>query len=1681
MSNKTNRSVLKGFAPAVAGWFTRRFASPSPAQLQAWPAIQRGDSTLLLAPTGSGKTLAVFLCAIDRLHRLSQRQELPDAVQVLYVSPLKALGNDIHRNLLEPLEGIAKATRGRSQEIRVAVRTGDTSPSERARMLRHPPHILITTPESLYLLLQSQRASAMLRGVRTLIVDEIHALCSNKRGVHLSVSLERLVQLTGKPMQRLGCSATLKPLDAIAQFLVGFGGDGSPRPCTIVDAGMRKNLDVQVVAPLEDFLEASNTALWSSAYELLLQDIARHRTTLVFANSRYKAERTALHLAELAAPKTKIGAHHGSMARERRLEMEESLKRGKLDALVATSSLELGIDIGSVDVVYQLESPKTVSAGLQRIGRAGHLLGATSKGRVMVFERDELLEAAVICHAMTSGNVDAVRIPTRCLDVLAQQIAGAVAAGPWHADDLFTLIRRAYPYRNLSRELFDATLAMLAGEHSFQMAHSPPPLLLWDRTADGGVHGGKLSPTRACALVTAMCVGTIPESSDYEVVIASTNRRVGTVHSEFVDDSLHNGDVFVLGSSSWKVVGTRRNRLLVEPAPGSTPTVPWWLGPVESRTIEVGRGVGELRRQVASRLDDTDLPAYLQKTYHMTAPAAAAIIGYIREQSLTAGIVPDERHLLVESWRDELGRSNIIIHSPYGARTNNTWATAIAIRAKQRFAEDWSATASNDVILMTRRDPPVPPLKVASPQELLSLALKDELDETIAAAAQDAMGFGRAFRDAATCALQIWRAMGGKRVPPWLQAYRAGELFEAARNCSDYVVFREVTRAYVEDSLDLAGVASLLRWIAAGDVELIFRETRSPCPFGHAVLVTSRYDDHQMGRDRRAHLLRLHRQVLQEVLTTQQMAELLDQRAIEQVELKAAHRSEQTQARTADELAQALRDLGGIPAEIDAVGAIVAGGASEAMAMLQSLVREKRVVAHAADIGENPQIRLVPTDLWQLSCDAYRTHRTACSHHTLLIPQITHGQFATFKATDRARVIPARFRRRVTPAKARKTLIELLLRTHGPVTAYEIMNATGWPIGQVEHALNELVATDRVAKGIYTATKPTPQWVDKANLEEIHRLTLGYLKRELSACTPAEVVDFMTRWQHVHPSTQLTGLDGLRTAIAQIQGCEIVQGFLETEVLPSRVRDYSSAMLDTLIRSGEVCWRRLSLRWIRRGAMTLCFRRDMRWLAAAPSNFDCAASADADIRDEILAVRRYFADNGPAFFDDVLSATGLPEDVATRAVWYLAWAGDLTCDSFECVRHAHFEATLSGCYDLMHRPDQIPSGKDTMARVIARMRSRKLDPRLGRWSPTERLVPPRQPLPESDVAREWAAQLLKRWGIVTRDILAGEIAAPAWDLLLRELKRLELLGKVTRGYFIESHHGEQYGLPEAIELLRDCRARRNGSCSVIPDEPAFPLSLQDPANLYASCLQINDEAGRQHRMSNKQAMSTSRMVIQAGQAVLFPDGTQLVRMTGRQLHRAILALCHRGDGAPMDVELHAWNGQPIELHPIAPLLKVVGFAQKATAWIYPPADGAKRDKTIPDPDRVFPPAGEDTIALTDSVFVERAPELIRPVLSRLVHVLRKELPGPDWEMTLRPRGFRITYRGVCCMQSWMSARRVLATLRPHSKTGFDKVLGRRQWFSFRTPEDINPTYIADLRERRLAAERCIADYLARHG
>ena len=1575
---------MPDFCPAIEGWFSEKFVTPAPIQKLAWPRIRAGKSCLLLAPTGSGKTFASFLTIIDSLARLGLAGKLEDTIYAVYITPLKALGNDIRRNLIQPLEEI-RAQNPDFPDIRVAIRTGDTTQAERAKMTRNPPHILITTPESLFLLLGSKRIAWALESVRTVIVDEVHSLCDNKRGIHLALSLERLEERVAAnnltPLQRIGCSATMNPLEEIARYLVGYDDNRAERPCEIIDAGAGNQYDIRVEVPVSEFLSTNNTSLWNSAFEILTKEINAHDTTLVFCNSRYRAEKTALLLGEMAKENRHVGVHHGSMAKEVRFETEERLKNGELKALVATSSLELGIDVGAVNLVYHLESPKTVASGLQRVGRAGHLLDATSKGRILIFDRDELAEAAVICRAMLDGEVDSVRIPRGSIDVLSQQIAGIVSVRQYGVDELYRIVCRAYPYAGLRRGTFERALQMLSGDIELNMSYPPRALVLWDRNA------ALLSPNRGASHITNMNVGTIEDASEYEVVIEKSGKRIGRIEADFVDDSLRTGEVFALGNSSWRVKGKRKNQVLVEEAPGSTPTVPWWMGGVVSRSEEVGRMIGLLRREVTIRTERNACVTWLMAEYHLCANGAEALYQYVRSQQLSCGIVPDHEHILAEFWCDELGNIHIILHCPLGARINRTWGLALSQAALENRGETWSITSTNDIVLLSLKSEPVGHDRISDPNDLLDLVNPENLDYYIVKGIE--LTGGTKFRAVATCALQILRAKDGKRIPVWLQNHRAQELFEAAEDTLEYPLFDELKTLIEEETLDVAGCNRLLALVRDGAADVVCLVSKRPTPFSHNLLVKSRYTEagHQMGRARRAELLKLHQKMLEEILTSEEIAGILDQRAIEKLEAQLLRQTDETRLESPDELAHAISELGDVAADMKVIGEMVR---ENHFVYLKKLVAENRIVAIRVPNCEEFPMRFVTSDMWRLYADAFYggigvsigKPDTSREAKRVLIPVFQdasdpvngekqgiaentprYGSITGYEVRDPTDVIDTQWLVPWNRDAARREVLRLFFRRSGPVAFNEIIDYSGWTPAVVSPLLNELCLAGIVDSGVYTSAKPKPQWIYRGNLERVHRMTLRYLRRELAACAPYEVVDFMTRWQHVHPDSRLTGVEGVRTVIRQLQGLESLQGYLEPDILAGRIRDYTPDMLDSLIASGEVRWARIGVGGIKRGRISLCMREDLSWLSSgAPMRYNLNTIADEDIPEVIAATRSYFAANGTAYFDDIVGELGVEEGYVLRAIWHLAWTGEITCDTYACLRSANFTSTLSACYDLGSTPKKILRGVTTSAAVVDRMNRRGLDPRKGRWSSLPRLNTEGSDPVDVATVRRWAEQLLLRWGVVTKDIIAVESAAPTWNALNKEYKRLELLGRVQRGYFIESHYGTQYGLPEAIELLRECRARRSDGKELgyLDGEKVFSMSGHDPANLYIRSLEILDDRGVPIHRTIRSGNVHIRFALQAGQVMLFAGGQPanvrlLAEMDRRRLQINLRALVSKPNGGTSPLSISAWNGHAIDVSPVSRFLWDEEFRFNAKReMVFPPGAVAGTEPSVIDLD-VFKP------------------------------------------------------------------------------------------------------------------------------
>lgn len=1679
------------FEPYVWKWFENTFGQPSPPQIASWPRIAEGKNTLIFSPTGSGKTLASFLWCINDVFEMGGRKvteygekPLLDSVYVLYISPLKALNNDIQKNLVEPLKGIkeyAKKAGLDVPDIRSEVRTGDTPQSKRSQMARRPPHILITTPESLYIILTTQKFREALRTVKYVIVDEIHAMSDNKRGVHLSASLERLQDFTTDEFVRIGLSATQKPLSEIAKFLVGVDDEGEPRECEIVDIGARKNLNVNVISPVDNLLEAHFDAIWGSSYARMLGMINEHDTTLIFTNSRFKTERTALRLNELSAMEKEttngdseasipeavsVGAHHGSMSKNVRLDMENQLKNGELDSLVATSSLELGIDVGSIDLVCQIQSPKSVSKGMQRIGRAGHLLNATSEGRLLVTDRDDLVESAVLVKAILDGQIDTTRIPVNCLDVLAQQITAAVAADEWTANDLYDMFRHSYCFRDLKREDFDRVLDMLAANYSFEMERAPYPKIMWDKI------NNILMPERSARLISFRSGGTIPDVSDYEVYFQERKTKVGQLDEGFVEE-LHTGDIFILGSSAWHVLGIEKNRVIVEDVYGKAPTIPFWGGDRDSRTYDLGELVAEFRRTMSATLDKPsfNILDWLQQEYYVDENGAKSIYEYFREQKMVMDELPSDKLVMIEHFRNELGQQQIVIHSSFGIRMNDPWAMALtqAIREKYGFRPA-TATVDDGILITIPQDN-----EIEVDESLLKLVTLDEVDDLLEEAVFNSPVFASRFRHNAVRSLLVLREYRGRKTPVWLQNMRASALLDACQDDKEFPLMVETFRECLNESLDVPNLRKVLKRLESGEIEVKVMETKIPSPFTHSLLLVGQYGDfgNIPERERRSRMMHLHREVLRQILDEETLHNLLDEEAVQNVDSSLQYTDPQRWARNANELSRILMELGDLVDVPNDDISMLDRVDGDAHAMLSELVSSNRAVLVPIPTAETNRERWIATENFPLYRAAFRMDTRLDDQDRRLIEfLIEHGPVPIsqiplpgnierrieklisayivlgFPKQDESEYVAAEawipqgiLEQGMTRQQARMELIQKFMRYHGPVTKYEIMERYGFSDQLVEKALNILYEDGLIAQGEYVPTKSFPQWCYKSNLEQIHRLTLNRLRKEMEPATPEEYADFLIRWQHIYPDTQLSGLEGLREVMEQVQGYENFQAILERDFLPARVKDYNPSMLDRLCYSGEVFWRRFDYKRLKRGQVGFCYRKDLDWIVANPEQVEINVTVwDEDIPEQCNAVREYLKSNGACFFSDIVKGTNLDWRYALRVIWHLVWTGEVTNDGFESIRHASFTSGLSGCYDLFKTPRR--PGVDIDYIVKHMMDYRRLDPTLGRWAPTERLTPPNlETIEPEERALKWADLLLKRYGIVARECLKWEVGTPPWKDIRRALIKMELLGKIRRGFFVEELSGEQYAYPEAIEALREAKLRHpdsNGNeegGKIVSDEPMILLNACDPANIFTSFLPMTNEVGEQVRVTRN---AHNYVVLQNGQPVLFYKNsiTLLMDLPKKQAENAIRTIMKIID-EPADVETYKeinirdWNGHPVDVSPARYLLIKLGFVRSGSRSKGFSYDGLHKPDSVTmeemdlEMPNVFERAGKEKAPVEYNAewIISRSHKDIRDKVRELIEMLEARLPK-ECEFIYRPRDLNINYRGVRCIHPTIQQKQI---------------------------------------------------------
>jgi ATP-dependent helicase Lhr and Lhr-like helicase len=1506
------------FHPAVRDWFVASFGEPTAPQSLGWPAIARGESTLILSPTGSGKTLAAFLWAIDRL----MFAPVPPAdrrCRVLYVSPLKALAVDIERNLRSPIAGVARAAQAREAGFNlpeVSVRTGDTPAAERARFRRDSADLLITTPESLYLLLTS-RARDVLRAIETVIVDEIHSLVPTKRGAHLALSLERLQLLCARPVQRIGLSATQRPLDEVARFLggatvsrgAGFesagpgiqeraaesGADAALRaefnegrslefrPVTIVDARQPKRLALTVEVPVEDLARLAKpveipsgpasqgpvaASIWSSIHPRLLDLIRLHRTTLLFANSRRLAERLAGAINELAG-ETVARAHHGSLSREQRVEIEDALKAGRIPALVATSSLELGIDMGSIDLVVQIEAPPSVASGMQRIGRASHQVNAVSEGIIFPKFRGDLVACAAVTRAMHEGLVEATRYPRNPLDVLAQQVIAMVATDSWRVDDLFDAVCAAAPFAGLSRTIFDGVLDMLSGRYPSDEFAELRPRLTWDRI------GGTLTARQGAGRVAIVNGGTIPDRGLYGVFLAGAGKgaaRVGELDEEMVFES-RTGETFVLGASTWRIEEITHDRVVVSPAPGEPGKMPFWHGDRPGRPLELGMAIGRLVRELRA-MPRAAAIARLIKEHDLDRTAAENLLQYLGDQERATQAVPDDRTLVIERYRDELGDWRVCVLAPFGGQVIAPWAMAAEARIRELRGIDVETMWSDDGFVVRFPDtdePPDPSLLLPPPDEAERLLIH-QLGGTAMFAAR--------FREVAARALLLPRRRPGARTPLWQQRKRASDLLAVASRFGSFPALLETYRECLRDQFDVPALLDVLGRVASRATRVAIVDTEKPSPFASSLLFAYTanfiYDGDAPLAERRAQALLVDQSQLRELLGDIELRELLDASVIEDVEAQLQHTDPRYRVKSADGLHDLLLRVGDLSRE-----EVVARTASDAVARsVQALVRERRAI----EVPIAGQKRFVAVE------DAAR--------------------FRDALGVPLAQGLPGTLLEPV--ADPLGDLVLRFARTHGPFTAEAVASRLGLSVASAGTALSRLAARGRVLQGTFTPGRTGREWCENEVLRIVRQRSLARLRHQVEPVSAAALGRLATTWHGL--LTRRHGPDALLDVIEQLQGAPLVASLLEREILPARLEGYRQADLDLLCGAGEVVWVGVGSLGERDGRVALYLTDHLAGLLppATPAE-------PLDERGESIVA--HLGREGASFFPAIHAAAGggYPGETVS-GLWDLAWRGLVTNDTFHALRAFALAPP---------RPRRREPGRT--------FRSRRLTPPSaeGRWS----LVAGRAA--GRPTATGWAAaiaqQLLMRHGVLTREAVASEGLPGGFSAVYDVLKAMEDAGRIRRGYFVGGLAATQFALPAAVDLLRSVR-----------DEPETAqgvyLAATDPANPYGAILKwpaVAEPGSRDRRGPTRSAgagvvLVNGELAAYVGRAdrqflTFLPEDEPARTIVARETAQVLFTLATAvGDRAGMLIgEI---DGADAVSHPMAPFLLDAGFVKRATGF-----------------------------------------------------------------------------------------------------------------------------------------------------
>ncbi|MFI7384136.1 ATP-dependent helicase [Streptomyces sp. NPDC049813] len=1569
-SSKGPQGALDGFSPATRGWFTGAFSAPTPAQAGAWQAIGEGSDVLVVAPTGSGKTLAAFLAALDQLASTPPPADPKKRCRVLYVSPMKALAVDVERNLRSPLIGIRQeAVRlGLTEpEVKVGIRSGDTPPAERRALATRPPDILITTPESLFLMLTSATRDA-LTGIETVIVDEVHAVAGTKRGAHLALSLERLDELLPRPARRIGLSATVRPVDEVARYL-------SPqRKVEIVQPPSGKEFDLSVVVPVEDLGElggspvadsdqgAERPSIWPSVEERITDLIEAHRSTIVFANSRRLAERLCNRLNEIAyeratgeappedhspaelmggsgaatgAPQVIARAHHGSVSKEQRALVEEDLKAGRLPAVVATSSLELGIDMGAVDLVVQVESPPSVASGLQRVGRAGHQVGAVSTGVVFPKYRGDLVQSAVVTERMRSGAIESLRVPGNPLDVLAQQLVAMTAMDTWQVDDLLALARRAAPFASLPESAFTGVLDMLAGRYPSDAFAELRPRVVWDRVA------GTVTGRPGAQRLAVTSGGTIPDRGLFGVFLAGTDPkkgggRVGELDEEMVYES-RVGDVFTLGTSSWRIEDITRDRVLVSPAPGVPGRLPFWKGDQLGRPLELGRAVGAFLREVGSQQPD-DARVRLAAA-GLDTWAAENVLSYLAEQREACGHIPDDRTIVVERFRDELGDWRVVVHSPFGAQVHAPWALALGARLSEKYGMDAQVMHADDGIVLRLPDadlmgldlldqePSKPGLEYDSEQAPIGAADvafdKGDVDQIVTDEVGGSALFASRFRECAARALLLPKRNPGKRTPLWQQRQRASQLLQVASEFGSFPIVLEAVRECLQDVFDVPGLAELMGDIESRKVRLVEVTTPEASPFARSLLfgyvAQFLYEGDSPLAERRAAALSLDSRLLAELLGQAELRELLDADVLAELEQELQWRTEDRRIKDIEGIADLLRLLGPLTD-----GELAERGAEPGWA--EELASARRAI----------RVRVAGADHWAAIEDAGRLRDALGTALPVGVPEAF-----TEPVKDPLGDLLARF-----------------ARTHGPFTSTQAAARFGLGVAVTEGALQRLAANGRVVQGEFHPAGIGQEWCDAAVLRRLRRRSLAALRHEVEPVPPAALAQFLPQWQSVS-GHGLRGVDGLVRAIEQLQGASVPASALEKLVLPSRVAGYAPALLDELTASGEVLWAGAGSLPGKDGWVSLYLADAAPLLLPPPHPLELTPLHQAvldslsggyglffrQIADQVRAAPPAQAAEGQG---EALVTASDPQ--LADALWDLAWSGRLTNDTLAPMRSLLGSGRTAG--STAHRARRaVPRGRYGSLTAAARATSRTGPPTVaGRWS----LLPGQEPDPTVR-AHALARTLLDRHGVVTRGAVAAEGIEGGFSAVYRVLSVFEESGQARRGYVVEGLGAAQFAMDGAVDRLRAAaNAQERGAPPPDPfsqnDTPkgrtaaarALVLAAADPANAYGAALPWPEPPARAGHKPGRKAGSL--VVLVDGELTLYMErgGKSLLAWPSSDADSAPPSAAHLSDdprlpaaaqalaeaarsGALGTITVERINGEAALTAPYAPLLEGSGF------------------------------------------------------------------------------------------------------------------------------------------------------------